>query len=162
MNNTLQESPKKIIIIIGKALTGKTTLASKLVNHLHIETSTVVKKISGEVSRAGLQNTGSFDTLIAQDIIDTLSSDKPYVITGIRQLSILKMITDTLSADEYEIVLLEVPMEELKRRYINRHEMKDDLVFEDIIERDDTLGLKELEAYLYTKEQYPVTILQNY
>lgn len=145
----MEVNNKRIIFVCGKICSGKNTFCEKLGEHHHIQVSDIVKKLSGEVNRAKLQETADLDILIADELLQQIYAHDKVSIDGIRQVSILKYLIDQLESNDWEIVWLEVEMEELKRRYITRNDPKDkDITIEDALLRDEKLGMLELETYL--------------
>jgi len=95
-----------------------------------IVVSDIIRAVTKFSKRIDLQNTQHLDTAIAGEIIIQIAlSDAPTVIVdGIRQISIVNKILEHFS--DIEMVWLEVPTEERKRRYSARKDRKDDQPFE--------------------------------
>ncbi len=154
---------KKIIIILGRVASGKDTFAATLINHTQIDIGSIVREIKQQEQRV-------FDKDLDDEIMYQLKEklkDNPttnFVITGIRQKGILQYLIVNCEAHfiEYECIYLEVPDEELKRRFICRQNFKDiGLSFEEVIERDGELGLNEIEKYIKENQEL-FTIIKNY
>ncbi len=152
---------KQIICILGRVCSGKNTFADKLVNHTQIDIGQVVREITKTNKRIHNKD-------LDKEIIRALEyrfcafSETKFVITGIRQLSVLLYVLEHYIPADRELIYLEVPEEELKRRYINRQSEKDrGIHFEDVIKRDNDLGLGEIEEFL-KQEPELFTIIKNY
>jgi len=155
-----------LIAVFGKVCSGKNkyVLENCPPNCLHIDIGDVVRELTKTNSR-------THDKSLDTQIIDYLQNEIFYskadtntmVITGIRQLSILKAlenIVNEIHTINYERVLLNVPESILKTRYEKRAATKDhSIAFEDTIKRDSLLGLDELIQYLYTVK---TTIIEYY
>ena len=96
--------------------------------------SDIVKQIVSSSNRDALQNSMHLDNRIAQAIIyhilGLFDHDYPdhIVVDGIRQVSIVDRVLETFPYAE--MIWLEVPVEERKRRYENRKDAKDVQSFE--------------------------------
>lgn len=143
---------KPVILVYGKLCSGKGTFCGNFKNHHKIVTSDVVRKVSGETKRSGLHGTAQLDQVIADEIIlqiqEQLSNGTPVVVDGIRQKSIVDRTLSAFGVDNVEQIWLEVPNDELKRRFYSRGADKDDQEFETAYNRDEELGLGELEPWL--------------
>ena len=153
---------KRLIVVLGKVASGKSTFAQTLINHTQIDIGSIVREIKKQEERVHNQ---SLDKQIIQylDYKLLLNRETNFVITGIRQYSILKhLIYNSSSLDDIDLIWLEVSKEELKRRFLNRQFEKDkDLTFEEVIKRDAELGLTEIENFI-EKNQSLFTIIKNY
>jgi cytidylate kinase len=91
-----------------------------------------VRGIINSASREDLQNTMHLDNKIAEAIITTIDyaiDEHPHVVVdGIRQASIVEKVLQHYP--NAELVWLEVPVEERKRRYQARKDAKDVEAFE--------------------------------
>jgi len=149
---------KKIILVVGLPFSGKTTFAENHVLHDHIEVGDIVREITQTQERKHIL---SLDEQICKILTQKLLSstnETGVVITGIRQMSILFYLIARFG--DIEIVWLEVPKEELQRRYINRDDVKDKgLTFEEIIRKDYELGLAEIEFFC---KNIQVRVVDNY
>ena len=73
-----------------------------------------------------------------------------YVITGLRQVTLLKKIAALFNVVDY--VWLKCPRYILKERYASRAAAKDaKITFEEAIAGDESLGMKGLQNYLLTE-----------
>lgn len=150
-------SQAPILLVFGKLCSGKGTLSKSLINRTHIVTSDIVSKVCRSTIRSEMQDTKQLDNLISHGIIDAINnarskktSHDKIVVDGIRQLSIVKSLVDFYGADQIDMVYLNVPEAELKRRFVDRKDRKDNLSFEELLKRDDELGFSELEPWLLT------------
>lgn len=152
---------KRIIIVVGKVCSGKDTFAQTLINHTQIDIGFLVKEITKTNQRI---HNKDLDKEIIRQLDYRLDGFQNvpinFIITGIRQLSILKyLISQYIS--EVELIWLDVPDEELKRRFINRQSEKDKgFTFEEVIKRDSELGLGEIEEFI--KQNDIFKIIKNY
>lgn len=122
---------KPIILVFGKLCSGKGTYCgSEYPSYVKIITSDVVRKVSGETKRSGLGNTGHLDILIANELnkqIKQLIDDgKNVIVDGIRQQTIVNELITQFGKKNIEMIWLEVPVPELKKRYYGRGHSKDD------------------------------------
>lgn len=156
------DKSKQVIVVVGKVCAGKSTFAEYLLHHNTIDIGSIVRGIMKSELRIHDKN-------LDQEIIRHLDygmrvqfGGEKVVITGIRQLSILRHIIENYSKEERELIWLDVPQEELKRRYMNRTALKDQsITFEEVIERDGKLGLNEVEQFI-EQNQSLFTIIKNY
>ena len=119
----------KIIYLFGRICSGKSTYRPEV---SRIVVSNIVRGIISSSTREELQNTLHLDMKIAESIdmlIDhyTWMNETDLIIDGIRQITILRKL---LERHPGELVWLEVPVEERKRRYESRKDAKDVEPFE--------------------------------
>lgn len=151
---------KRVICLVGRCCSGKTQFAETLINHHLMDIGSIVRKLKKNQSRV-------FDKTLDEQIIKHLEygiDQFPvnYVITGIRQLSILQFLINKINKEDLELIYLSVPEEILKRRYISREDQKDEgFSFEEVIRRDSQLGLGEVEDFIKSNPTL-FTIIQNY
>lgn len=126
-----------------------------------IVVSDIVKGIISSSNRDMLQNSLHLDnqigtTLINSIYIATMACREQIVVDGIRQVSIvdrvLKMYPDA------KLVWLEVPVEERKRRYENRKDIKDVELFEVADNKPIELECQNIFSTFRDK----LTIINNY
>lgn len=119
----------RITLLFGKICSGKSSLYE---DSYRIVVSNIVRGIIHSTNRADLQNTIHLDDKIAEAVIMTIDHaiDKHshIVVDGIRQASIVKKVLQHYS--NAELIWLEVPVEERKRRYEARKDAKDVEPFE--------------------------------
>ena len=119
----------RITLLFGKICSGKSSL---YVDSYRIVVSNIVRGIIHSTNRADLQNTIHLDDKIAEAVIMTIDHaiDKHshIVVDGIRQASIVKKVLQHYP--NAELIWLEVPVEERKRRYEARKDAKDVEPFE--------------------------------
>jgi hypothetical protein len=126
-----QSLKPKVTLVFGRICSGK---GSYMKDSYRVVVSDIVKNIVSSTNRDALQNSMHFDNRIAQSLIDhtVQSFDQGYtdhvVVDGIRQASIVDRVLDTFP--DAEMVWLEVPVEERKRRYEARQDAKDVESFE--------------------------------
>ena len=147
----LEGQDKPIMLVYGKLCSGKGTVCGNYPDHVKIVTSDVVRKISGETKRSGLASTGHLDQEIAKELIKQIEElrdqGKKVIVDGIRQKSISKEILNRFGGN-VDQVWLEVPKSELKRRYHDRGADKDNQDFETSYDKDERLGVADLEQWL--------------
>ena len=90
--------------------------------------SDIVRGIINTANRDALQNTMHLDNRIAESIIEAASIHDTIIIDGIRQVTIVDRVLAAFP--DAELVWLEVPVEERKRRYEHRKDAKDVESFE--------------------------------
>lgn len=134
------------IIVIGEVCSGKTTYIQNLPLHIPIDIGAIVREI---VDRSERVHNKLLDTKIIEELSQRfeLSPASKFVIVGIRQLSILKYLLHQFKED-VQLIYLDVPYHELKRRFLNRSSRKEEISFEDTIRRDGELGLNEVREFL--------------
>lgn len=119
----------RITLLFGKICSGKSSLYE---DSYRIVVSNLVRGIIHSTNRADLQNTMHLDDKIAEAVIMTIDHviDKhPHIVVdGIRQASIVKKMLQHYP--NAELIWLEVPVEERKRRYEARKDAKDVEPFE--------------------------------
>ncbi|CAB4142620.1 hypothetical protein UFOVP450_16 [uncultured Caudovirales phage] len=119
----------KLTLLFGRICSGKSSLYK---DSYRIVASNLVRGIVNSASREDLQNTMHLDDTIAEAIImsiDYVIDENPHVVVdGIRQASIVEKVLQHYP--NAELVWLEVPVEERKRRYEARKDAKDVEAFE--------------------------------
>lgn len=90
--------------------------------------SDIVRSIINTTNRDALQNTMHLDNRIAESIIEAASAHDAIIIDGIRQVTIVDRVLSAFP--DAEMIWLEVPVEERKRRYEHRKAVKDVESFE--------------------------------
>jgi hypothetical protein len=111
----------KLTLLFGRICSGKT---SYYPDSSRIVVSNIVKAIVNSSNREDLQNTMYLDATIAREILRNIDHARDHVvIDGIRQPSIVSSILEYYP--DAELVWLEVPTEERKRRYESRRDIKD-------------------------------------
>jgi predicted kinase len=152
LNEIAQPDDKPIILVYGKLCSGKGTFCGNYTDYVKIVTSDVVRQVSGETKRSGLGKTAHLDTAIAAELKKQIShqinNGNKVIVDGIRQKSIVSHILQQFGEDNVEQIWLEVPNDELKRRFNSRGADKDDQEFEKSYKQDEELGLGELEPWL--------------
>ena len=119
----------KLTLLFGRICSGKSSLYK---DSYRIVASNLVRGIVNSASREDLQNTMHLDDTIAEAIImsiDYVIDENPHVVVdGIRQASIVEKVVQHYP--DAELIWLEVPVEERKRRYEARKDAKDVEAFE--------------------------------
>ena len=146
---------KKIVLLFGKICSGKSTYADALcyvTKAKRITVSDIVKQVSGKVSRSELQNTAHMDQDICHELCQEINKYDKVVIDGIRQYTIVTGLVSEYGLENLDLIWLEVPDATRRYRFYDRAISKDDITFEAADERDEKLGLKELQDKL--KDSY--------
>lgn len=146
---------KKIVLLFGKICSGKSTYADALcyvTKAKRITVSDIVKRVSGKVSRSELQNTAHMDQDICHELCQEINKYDKVVIDGIRQYTIVTGLVSEYGLENLDLIWLEVPDATRRYRFYDRAISKDDITFEAADERDEKLGLKELQDKL--KDSY--------
>ena len=119
----------KITYLCGRICSGKSTYRSEV---RRLMVSDIVRNVVRSNDREKLQNSMHLDEQILEGLSICIDYDiemgvQELIIDGIRQPSILKRLSAVYGG---EIVWLEVPLEERKRRYEARGAEKDTEPFE--------------------------------
>jgi hypothetical protein len=127
MEQSLKPSIK---LVFGRICSGK---GSYLPDVRRIVVSDIVKRIVSSNNRDALQNSLHLDSQIATTLINsiyiaTMANEEYIVVDGIRQTTIVDRVLSVYP--DAELIWLEVPVEERKRRYENRKDVKDVEPFE--------------------------------
>lgn len=125
----VQSSTNKITLLFGRICSGKSSMYP---DAKRIIVSNIVKGILQTTDRNKLQESTHLDLEIAESICMTLhyyAEQYPHVVVdGIRQGTIVDFVLNEFP--DAEMVWLEVPIEERKRRYEHRKDTKDVEPFE--------------------------------
>ena len=154
--------PINITLLFGRICSGKSSYRStELISRVLV--SAIVRSVISDnaATRDQLQDTMHLDTLIADHIIQHIDVlDRLYgheiIIDGIRQVSIVNKVLEKYP--DAELVWLEVPEEERKRRYESRKDMKDVQSFE--VADNKPMELECQTIYSIFKDK--LTIINNY
>ena len=154
-----QSLKPKVTLVFGRICSGK---GSYMKDSYRIVVSDIVRGMVSSTNRDALQNSMHFDNRIAQSLIDHIvqAFDQEYtdhiVVDGIRQVSIVDRVLNTFP--DAEMIWLEVPYDERKRRYLARQDAKDVESFE----LADNKGI-ELECQkIFNIFKDRLTIINNY
>ena len=140
-----------VIFVCGKICSGKDTFADQLAFHEKIVVSDIVRDLIKSTDRKKLADTKALDKKIAKELFDRIKKAGKASVVGVRQLSILLKLKFHLQTNgfSHEYIWLEVSDEELKRRFITRDDEKDKtMTFEEALQKDEDLGLVDLEDWL--------------
>ncbi len=125
-----QSSKPKVTLVFGRICSGKSEYRIKdRVGRVYV--SGIVRGLVMSQDRNTLQNSMHLDNQIAERILKAFEDMKhthEIIIDGIRQVSIVNKVLEVYP--DAEMVWLEVPTEERKRRYENRKDIKDIEPFE--------------------------------
>lgn len=121
----------RLILLFGRICSGK---SSYMKDKKRLVVSDIVRQLINSTDRTQLQNTMHLDEQIGNSIcayirtaFDSWNFDE-LVVDGIRQVSIVHQVLENFQ--DAELIWLEVPTEERKRRYENRKDKKDIEPFE--------------------------------
>lgn len=128
------ENKTKLTLLFGRICSGKSSYrADELVPRVVV--STLVRSVIANfaATRDQLQDTMHLDNLIADHIIEMVdiyeaSYGRGAIVDGIRQVSIVEKVLEKYP--DAEMIWLEVPEEERRRRYESRKDIKDVEPFE--------------------------------
>ena len=156
------ENNTKVTLLFGRICSGKSTYRSTD-KVPRVPVSAIVKSVIADnaATRDQLQDTMHLDNLIADRIlqhIDILDSSfgLDIIVDGIRQVSIVNKVLEKYP--DAELVWLEVPEEERKRRYESRKDMKDVEPFEVADNRPIELECQKI----FSTFKHKLTIINNY
>ena len=125
-----------------------------------ISVSNLVRGILNTADRANLQNSQHLDQEIADSLLMTMfhvCEQYPHVIVdGIRQVSIVNRVLEEFP--DAELVWLEVPTEERKRRYEARQDAKDTEPFEIADSKPIELECQNI----FTTFRNKIKVIENY
>lgn len=143
----------KITYLCGRICSGKSTYRSEV---RRLMVSDIVRNVVRSNDREKLQNSMHLDEQILEGLSICIDYDiemgvEELIIDGIRQPSILKRLSAVYGG---EIVWLEVPLEERKRRYESRGAEKDTEPFE--VADNKAIELECQKIYSIFKEQIKV------
>lgn len=143
----------KITLLFGRICSGKSTIYP---DSYRITVSNLVRGILNTSDRTALQNSQHLDQEIASSILMTMfhvCEQYPHVVVdGIRQVSIVNRVLEEFP--DAELIWLEVPTEERKRRYEHRKDTKDVEPFE--IADNKPIELECSEIFTIFKERLKV------
>ena len=143
----------KITYLCGRICSGKSTYRSEV---RRLMVSDIVRNVVRSNDREKLQNSMHLDEHILEGLSMCIDYDiemgvEELIVDGIRQPSILDKLTVMYPG---EVVWLEVPLEERKRRYESRGAEKDTEPFE--VADNKAIELECQKIYSIFKEQIKV------
>ena len=147
----------KVIYLCGRICSGKSSYRSEV---KRVKVSNVVRSIINTNDRSKLQDTMHLDRWILDSLIVHISQykqigEQEIIVDGIRQVSILENLLKIFPGD---VIWLEVPTEERKRRYENRSAEKDTELFNEADNKPIELECREI----YNIFKNNLQILNNY
>lgn len=148
-----QSLKPKVTLVFGRICSGK---GSYKKDSQRVVVSDIVKSIIHTTNRDALQNTMHLDNRIAESIIEAAKTYDSIIIDGIRQVTIVDRVLTTFP--DAELIWLEVPVEERKRRYENRKDIKDVEPFEVADNKPIELECQRI----FNTFQNKLTIIKNY
>ena len=148
----------KITMVFGRICSGKSEYRIKdKVGRTYV--SNIVRALVESSDRDKLQNSMHLDDQIAEKILEgpkLMDDTSEIIIDGIRQVSIVEKILEVYP--DAELVWLEVPTEERKRRYESRKDVKDVELFE--VADNKPIELECQKIFGVFRER--LTIINNY
>ena len=159
------EQPLKsnIVLLFGRICSGKGSYLNDPYNNARVVMSELVASLVRSTSRSDMQDTLHFDQILADLVIKRVGTLvdmnlwENVIVDGIRQLSIVEKVVE--SYPEAQLIWLEVPVEERKRRYENRKDGKDSLQSFEVADSKPI----ELECQkIFDTLQDKLTIVNNY
>jgi dephospho-CoA kinase len=145
----LSDLKKQIVIVCGKICSGKGHFcANQFPGYYQVTVSDVVKQLAKTQVRSELSDTKSLDMAIADVLIEEINKHDKVVVDGIRQRSIIERLVQAFGSQIQDIIWLDVPEETLRQRFEQRGASKDDLKFDVALQRDNELGLSDVEQYI--------------
>lgn len=153
-----QSSKLKLVLVFGRICSGK---GSYLPGVRRIVVSDIVKSIVSSSNRDALQNSLHLDSQIATTLINSIyianmANEEEIVVDGIRQVSIVDRVLNAYP--EAELIWLDCPTEERKRRYEARKDIKDVEPFE--VADNKAIELECQRIFSTFKDK--LTIINNY
>jgi len=154
-----QSLKPKVTLLFGRICSGKGSYLKDVDKRFVV--SDIVKNIISSSNRDALQNSLHLDsqigtTLINNIYIASMANREHIVVDGIRQVSIVDRILNAYP--DTELIWLEVPVEERKRRYESRKDIKDVEPFE--IADNKPIELECQKIFDTFKDK--LTIINNY
>ena len=153
-----QSLKPKLTLVFGRICSGKGFYTENA--DYTIVVSNLVRAIVNSASRDVLQNSLHLDEQIAESVLYTidvaLEQHKTVAVDGIRQVSIVNKVLQYYP--DAELVWLEVPTEERKRRYESRKDVKDVELFEVADNKPIELECQKIFSTFRDK----LTIINNY
>lgn len=154
----------KITLLFGRICSGKSSYrADELLPRIVVSNivKTLINEYGGTATRDKLQNTLYLDDLIANNLLMCMDIyEHTYgldiIVDGIRQVSIVEKVLEKYP--DAELVWLEVPTEERKRRYESRQDIKDIEPFE--VADNKSIELECQKIFSTFKDK--ITIINNY
>jgi hypothetical protein len=145
-------------MVFGRICSGKSEYRIKdKVGRTYV--SNIVRALVESSDRDKLQNSMHLDNQIAEKILEgpkLMEDTSEIIIDGIRQVSIVEKILEVYP--DAELVWLEVPTEERKRRYESRKHVKDVELFEVADNKPIELECQKIFSTFRDK----LTIINNY
>ena len=126
------------VFVCGYAGSGKSAYARALAKEFNanfIEVSDIVKKVLNSNRRSEIGHRPELDKTIIEELRNV---EKPAVISGVRQLSIIDAFPDN------PVVFVHVPYKVRQRRAELRNDSKDDVDIREADQMDNRLGLAEI------------------
>ena len=152
----------KVVLVFGRICSGKGGYGKDPMENARVIVSDLVKTFVKSADRSALQNTLEFDQAIADMILKRIKMLEEMnlwhniIVDGIRQISIVERVLQQYP--NAELVWIEAPTEERKRRYYNRKDIKDVEDFDIADNKPIELECQKIFDILKDK----LTIINNY
>mgnify|MGYP000890514271 CR=1 FL=1 len=141
-----------LIFVVGRTASGKSTVASRLLSqggrqYVYLETSDVIKKITGDWKRSNIAFRPELDVAVVEAIKKELQYNN-VIVSGTRQWSIIEPFADFAT-----IIWVSVPFAKREAFFKGRADASDDVTLKDIDDRDNALGIEEIARQVALREQ---------
>lgn len=141
---------KQVIVICGPPCSGKDTKANefKKAGFHHVSVSDIVRRLTQTENRTHIKD---LSKSIVEELVKIIDKYDKIVVNGPRQISIVGSLWN-LSNTDITVGWIEVKREELEKRFLNRKASKDiGLTYQDVLNKDNELGLSKIESYIKTR-----------
>lgn len=124
-----QSLKPKIRLVFGRICSGKGGYGKDPMENARVVVSDLVRTLVKTTDRSALQNTLDFDQAIADmilkrvEMLENMNIWHNIIVDGIRQVSIVDKVLEVYP--NAELVWIEAPTEERRKRYYNRQDVKD-------------------------------------
>jgi len=137
--------------VMGRTASGKSTIAKKLLDlagkpYVYIETSDVIKKVTGDWKRSNIAYHPELDVAVVEEIA-ALWKDHNVVVGGTRQWSIVKPFEPYAT-----IIWVSVPPERREQLFAQRNDASDDVTLAEVDKRDSALGINSIVLEIFNRE----------
>ena len=154
-----QSLKPKITLVFGRICSGKGSYFKDADKRIVV--SDIVKGIISSTNRDALQNSLHLDNQIGTTLLNsiylaTMACREHIIVDGIRQVSIVDRVLNMYP--EADMIWLEVPTEERKRRYESRKDVKDVQSFEVADNKEIELECQKILSTFKDK----ITTIHNY
>lgn len=140
-----------IIFVVGRTASGKSTIAKQLLRladqeYVYIETSDVIKQVTGDWKRSNIAFHPELDVAVVEEI-RKLWKHHNVVVGGTRQWSIIKPFEPWAT-----IIWVSAPPLKRSMLFQQRNDASDDVTLYEVDQRDSELGIEGIAAELFSRE----------